>query len=274
MTLFYIGETEVKINFSFVFCVALWVFSKNLVALFVLIAVVFMHELAHAFAALLLQKRTKSIELFPFGAAANIEGIEDFASHEIIIALAGPLFSLFSGFVCYELSQFIKIPFNQEFVRYSYAVAAFNFIPAYPLDGGRVLKCFLSLFFKNGKKLALIISILISGALCTYSIIQAFNGKSGGFIVMGVFVLVAAIKALKTPQNSFFRDKIINNSKSVFLIKAFCDESVLSIYQRLMGNKYNAIVVLDKNGRIIKLVDEVELQNAMMKDPLIKIGKI
>lgn len=274
MTLFYIGETEVKINFSFVFCIVLWVLSKNLIALFILISVVLLHELAHALAAKLLQKRTKSIELFPFGAAAQIEGIEDVAAHEIIIAFAGPLFSLFSGFACAELAQIIEIPFSEEFIRYSYAVAAFNFIPAYPLDGGRVLKCLLSLLFSNGKKLALVISVLISVLLCGYSVLQAFKGKSGGFIVMGVFVLVAAIKALKTPSNSFCRDKIIKNAQSVFLVKAFYDESVLSVHKRLMGNKYNAIVVLDKEGRINKIIDEVLLTNAVLNEPLKEIGKI
>ena len=112
MTLFFIGETEVKINLSFVFCIVIWVLGKNLVALFVLALVVILHELAHALAARLLQKRTKSIEIFPFGAAAQIEGIEDFASQEIIIALAGPLFSLLCGFTCTELVKIIPVPFS------------------------------------------------------------------------------------------------------------------------------------------------------------------
>ena len=274
MTLFYVGETEVKINLSFVFCIILWTLSKNLVTVFVLALVVLLHELAHALAARLLQKRTSSIELFPFGAAAKIEGIEDFASQEIIIALAGPLFSFFSGFVCSELIKIMQIPFAEEFIKYSYAVAAFNFIPAYPLDGGRILKCILSSVLKNGKKVSLLISVAISSTLCAYSVYMLLNGKSGSFLVMGAFVLIAAIKALKTPQNPFCRDKAIKNSRAVFIIKAFCDESVLSVYQRLIGNKYNVVLILDKNGYPLKTVDEVALARFVIKEPLKEIGKI
>lgn len=273
MTLFFIGETEVKINLSFIFCIVVWVLGKNLVACFVLASVVFLHELAHALAARLLQKRTKSIELFPFGASAQIEGIEDSASQEIIIALAGPMFSLLCGFICTELIKIVSIPFAEEFIKYSYAVAAFNFIPAFPLDGGRVLKCLLSGVFKNGRKISLLISVGISTCLCLYSVCQIFSGKSGSFLVMGVFVLTAAIKALKMPKNAFNRDKIIKNSKSVYVLKAFFDESVLSVHQRLMGNKYNVVLVLDKNGHLLKMVDEFELTQAIMQDPLKKIGK-
>ncbi len=274
MTLFFIGETEIRINLSFVFCIVVWVLGKNLVALFVLALVVLLHELAHAFAARLLQKRTKSIELFPFGASAQIEGIEDFASQEIIIALAGPMFSLLCGFVCTELIKTVPIPFAEEFIKYSYAVATFNFIPAYPLDGGRVLKCLLSSVLKNGRKISLLISVGISLMLCAYSIYQILRGQSGSFLVMGVFVLVAAIKALKTPSNAFCRDKIIKNSKSVCVLKAFYDESVLSVHQRLMGNKYNVVLVLDKLGRTVKMVDEIELAQAVMQDPLKTVGKM
>ena len=102
------------------------------------------HELGHAFCARAFGYDTKRIVLTPLGGYAQID-VEDFegTEAEYYIAAAGP-------FVNFAIAGML-IPFaffNIEHTRYlmmlNAAIALFNLVPAYPLDGGRMLRCLLT----------------------------------------------------------------------------------------------------------------------------------
>lgn len=263
MKLCQIGQTEIKINYSFFVCVFLWVISGNVVPLFCLTTAVLLHECAHAVTAAMLKKQVNSIELYIFGGAARIDGLDDAAS-EIIIALAGPLWSFACGYI---FSQFGKI-FPQELVKYSYSVAMFNLIPAYPLDGGRIFASVSEMLFSGGEKIAKRISVAIAALICAYGVYQAVKGISDNCFVMGVFILTASIQSLKQPKNVFLRK---NNSNDVQIIKAGESETVLAVSKRISGRKYCLISVCDSQGRLKFIIDEYTLRESMIKNPLMQM---
>ena len=102
------------------------------------------HELGHAFCARAFGYDTKRVVITPLGGYAQID-VEDFegTEAEYYIAAAGP-------FVNFAIAGML-IPFaffNVEHTRYlmmlNAAIALFNLVPAYPLDGGRMLRCLLT----------------------------------------------------------------------------------------------------------------------------------
>lgn len=117
---------------------------------------VLLHELSHSIVAKAKKIDVKSITLFFFGGVAGIEKEDIKASSEFLMAIAGPLFSIFLGFI-FLLSNLHSInPIWSAISKYLYQInfilAGFNLLPGYPLDGGRAFRAILYGIFKDLKK--------------------------------------------------------------------------------------------------------------------------
>ena len=120
-------------------------------------ASVLLHELGHSYMALRDGVPVRSVTLYLFGGLAQIEREPDSASSELRIAVAGPLTSLaLAGFfgILFLLDR--AVPFmaapSAWLMRINFMLAAFNMIPGFPLDGGRVLRALVWGWTKSLKK--------------------------------------------------------------------------------------------------------------------------
>ena len=177
-----------------------------LVAMLCLFASLLLHELAHSIVAKHLGVPIHGITLFLFGGVAEIESEPQSAQIEFWVAIAGPVmsFSLALGF--WSLSWITEISSASEIVTEVLSYLAtinlilglFNLAPAFPLDGGRVLRAYL--WHKNGDLLKATETAAKSGAVFAYvlmalGIMALFQGAvitALWQIMIGGFVLVAA----------------------------------------------------------------------------------
>jgi Zn-dependent protease len=120
----------------------------------VLFASVVAHELAHALVARRFGVRTSAITLFLFGGVATLEEEPTSPKADALVALAGPALSAALAVVAFALlfavDRFVPgrigtaLGYLGTYVALANAVlAVFNLIPAYPMDGGRVLRALL-----------------------------------------------------------------------------------------------------------------------------------
>lgn len=106
------------------------------------------HELAHSLVANRLGQPVRRITLFIFGGMAHLSREPSNATAEVQIAVAGPLTSLALGalfWVCKRVAAGIGLPLLWAAVfKYlafvNVALALFNLLPGFPLDGGRILR--------------------------------------------------------------------------------------------------------------------------------------
>ncbi|WP_424000900.1 site-2 protease family protein [Haloarcula salina] len=117
------------------------------VGLFVSVA---LHELGHAWAAMRYGLRVESITLWILGGLASLEAMPKEWNRELVIALAGPAVSVLVGVGCY--AALFALPASAQVTLFlvgwlavtNLLLAVFNMLPAFPMDGGRVLRALLS----------------------------------------------------------------------------------------------------------------------------------
>ncbi len=123
---------------------------------------VLLHELGHSVVALRYGVPVRSITLFIFGGVSQIEAEPPNAMGEFLIAVAGPLVSVALGFIFYGLESALRsatapLAGLTQYLSYiNFALAAFNLIPGYPLDGGRVLRAIVWAITNNLRRATLV----------------------------------------------------------------------------------------------------------------------
>jgi Zn-dependent protease/CBS domain-containing protein len=124
-----------------------------------LFVIVTMHEYGHALAARRYGIPTRDITLLPIGGVARLERMPKEPRHELVIALAGPAVNAALAALLYVVlvatgglpdeiapadERFFSRTLLQQLLDWNVMLAAFNLIPAFPLDGGRVLRAALA----------------------------------------------------------------------------------------------------------------------------------
>lgn len=119
--------------------------AKGLVASLLFFVSILLHELGHALVARRFGLRTQSITLFVFGGVARLEKDPEDGRSEFWMAVAGPVVSVALAGLFFLASSLPALgPSSQAVSRYlafiNLVVGLFNLIPAFPLDGGRILR--------------------------------------------------------------------------------------------------------------------------------------
>jgi Zn-dependent protease/CBS domain-containing protein len=146
------------IGLSYLGAGAGWVASLTGVALVLCVfGIVVLHELGHALAARRFGIRTRDITLYPIGGVASLERVPEQPAEELIVALAGPAVNAVLGAVLYaalllkgdpidaSALPLVGGPFLVKLFFVNITIGIFNLIPAFPMDGGRVLRSLLAL---------------------------------------------------------------------------------------------------------------------------------
>ena len=163
-----------------------------------------LHELSHSLLARSHGLPVREITLFALGGVSQIERNPASARTEFWMAFVGPLASMVIGFGCLGLRGLVGRPSTPAYAMFSWlgyinlGLAAFNLIPGYPLDGGRILRA--ALWWKNGDaerstRTAARTGQIVGTLFIAAGIVQFFGGAGfGGLWIafIGWFLLQAA----------------------------------------------------------------------------------
>jgi stage IV sporulation protein FB len=175
-------KTPVRIHFLFWLLALGAVLTGQFAQLLTLFLIVIIHEFGHMVVARYYNWRITEMTILPFGGVVQIDspGKED-PKEELLIALAGPMSNLFMIGIALLMGWFDiwKTEWVYFFTYGNAAIACFNLLPVYPLDGGRILQVFLSMIFPFRK--AILVS-LYSG-ICILLLLLSLSWFN---IVLGV----------------------------------------------------------------------------------------
>ena len=261
--------------------------------LFVFIAatlVALQHELAHALCAAKRGYKLNRVVLMPYGAVidGDVHGFS--LSDELIIAAAGPLCNGLTavGFLALWWCFPALYPYTDTAFYLSLSIGLVNLLPAYPLDGGRILKAFLSkgLGEEKARKICKAFSFFISASMLTFFFLFLFDGKRNFSLLL--FALFILFGNLGGKTRSAFYEKISYSSESDFLRGAeikkvavgesFPLKKTLRFFER---GRWVCFEVYEKSGRKIAEISQAEIAewfesdaySAKISDFLLKRGK-
>src|SRR6185312_3707915 len=140
-----------------------------------------LHELAHSLVAKSNGLQVREITLFALGGVSQIEKNPTSAKLEFWMALVGPLASVIIGAFCVACARVLGKPSSSPITAMllwlgyiNFTLAAFNLIPGYPLDGGRVLRAVI--WWKTG-----------NADRSTHLAARTGQGVAFAFILLGIF---------------------------------------------------------------------------------------
>lgn len=174
---------------------------------FTLVLIVFAcvlgHELTHSVAARFYGIRVPEITLYPIGGVASMGSIPKEPVKELVISAVGPAFNfVLAGVLYFPLLAWLgpDVLFSPSLASWPQTVAnafwinpllgLFNLIPAFPMDGGRILRS--SLAFKMSHRKATGISALVGQFFAIIFILLGFWKQSWMLAFVGLYVYISA----------------------------------------------------------------------------------
>ena len=165
-------------------------------------ACVVLHEYGHALMARRMGVKTRDIILTPIGGLARLEGMPRTPKHEFLITIAGPLVNLVIALLALIYLWIRGLPlypkqlsdFSQNLLWMNVILFAFNLLPAFPMDGGRILRSTLATFL--GHELATTIAVILGKMFAVAFIIWGIWKQQYGSVLIGGFVYYSAMNEL------------------------------------------------------------------------------
>jgi Zn-dependent protease/predicted transcriptional regulator len=235
-----------------------------------LAASIVIHELAHSLVARAYGMTIKGITLFALGGAAELEDEPPTPRAEFFMAVAGPAMSIVLAIVFWLLSGALAaagLPMPLVTVigylaMINVILALFNLVPAFPLDGGRMLRAMLW-GWRGDMRWATRIAANIGGAfgvaLILLGILNAFSGNLVGgmwFALIGLFVRAAAAGSYQQLVTKQVLGHIpVRTAMTKQVVSAPADATIADLVDDYFLGRNLKLVPVIAGGRPVGLVD-------------------
>jgi Zn-dependent protease/predicted transcriptional regulator len=240
--------------------------------------IIVLHELGHAMAARYYGIPTKDITLLPIGGVARLERMPEKPVQELVVALAGPavnvVLAVFFGALLFlqgppRLEQVLTLSaglVGQLFL-INVGLVLFNMLPAFPMDGGRVLRALLAMWL--GSSRATQIAARVGQAMAIVFALVGLFGVPGLFernlmlVLLAVFVWIGAREEASAVRT---RSGLAGVSVGALMVRQFAAvspddplETVVGYARRTFQQDFPVVV----SGRMIGLLGREDLQRGM-----------
>lgn len=240
-------------------------------ALFILtlFACVVLHEFGHALTAKKYGIPTRDITLYPIGGVASLDRMPEKPAQELAVAVAGPAVNVVIAGILYiflfstdqllpisEIDHMSGDNFWFNIMAANVILAVFNLIPAFPMDGGRVLRAVLA--FNMDKLKATTIAARVGQLL---AIVFVFLGFFSNFwlVFIGLFIFLGA--GAEAVQEST-KSALIGYTASDVLIQKYTRLSPMETLEKavqLLQNTQDQGFVVVENDQAIGVLTRKEL---------------
>lgn len=224
---------------------------------------IFLHEIAHLIAAIMIGLAPSKIVFFPFGVNLKLKNnIINSLSDEIILYLSGPLLSVILAIlsIFYLKNQYIRL-----FYYNNIGLFIFNILPILPMDGGILIKKILcaGVGYRKSKKILNFTSFILITVLITIQIYMLYKNKFNFSILLITIFLIGNIFTNKEKYNieftrelMFYKQKDRNKIKKVKAYQIKCDANYKELAKEFSRCNHYIIFKENKKGEIREILTE------------------
>jgi len=276
--------TDVKVHFTFLLLVAWWAISgyqeggpsgavHATVLLLSLFTCVTLHEFGHILMARRFGVRTPDVILLPIGGVARLERIPDKPKEELLIALAGPFVTLVLAAVFYgwlvltgqpitPSDELAHAPLVVALLVMNVILLVFNLIPAFPMDGGRVLRALLA--SKLGFVRATRIAASIGQGLAIPAGVYGLFKPEPMLVLIALFVFLGAATEAAAVETRMAGEGIRIEQMMVTRFETIPIHARLRLaVDLLLSGEQREFPVVDNTGRVEGLLTRESLIKAL-----------
>ena len=293
LPIFRIAGIQLRIHLTFLLLI-LWlafgyyheggsaVAVARVIFILLLFACVVLHEFGHALAAKAFGINTPDITLLPIGGVARLERMPEEPVQELIIAVAGPavnviiaacLFLVIGARGLFEQATVEGNDLIAQLLTINVTLVLFNLLPAFPMDGGRVLRALLATRLSYARATQIAASI---GQGCAF--VFGFIGLLWNpfLIFIALFVYIGASQEAALAQ---MRDVSRRFPVSSAMIREFRTLTISATLQEavdaLLATSQHDFPVVDESGNVAGVLTRHDLIAALRKDdPTIRVGDV
>lgn len=279
-----IAGTEIRIHFTFLLFL-IWIFAANYAAgggtaawtstifIILLFGCVLLHEYGHILTARAFGVATPDVTLLPIGGVARLERIPEEPYQEFLVAIAGPAVNVVIAFALVAFAGAKLDPQHLAAVGsagvsmvdrlaiVNIFLVVFNLIPAFPMDGGRVLRALLAipLGFVRATQIAATIGQVLAFA---FGIIGLFYSPI--LILIAIFVyLAASSEAHLVALRSMSRGVPVGAAMMTQFVTLAPDDEIEHAVQTLLRTSQGEFPVVDAAGKPVGLLSRNDLIRAI-----------
>ena len=252
--------------------------------LLVLFFCVLLHEFGHALTARRFGVQTQDIILLPIGGIARLNRLPEQPLQELLVALAGPAVNFGIALLLFPLWRALGEGSPWIIQSWLYAhldagsmllsliqlnvlLGVFNLVPAFPMDGGRILRALMAIPF--GRFRATQIAVRIGQGMAVLLIAFAIWKLDPVAAFVGIFVFVTAAGEYQTIRYEQWLQHITTGAVCRRNFAIVSPDTPLALpAEKLLRGEVHHFVVQDENGEPTGILTEEQVQNAMEKNDL------
>jgi Zn-dependent protease/CBS domain-containing protein len=249
--------------------------AEGLLFILGLFGCVLLHEFGHALAARRFGIRTPDITLLPIGGVARLQRMPDQPWQELVVAVAGPLVNVvLAALLIFVLGQqstwdhFERL--NQpgaamlaKLASVNVMLVVFNLIPAFPMDGGRVLRALLALVLPYGR--ATQIAAWIGQALAfVFGFIGLFTNPMLIFIAFFIF-LGAQQEAALAQIKDVSLNLPVSEAMVTHLVRLPPEATLDDAVEALLRTSQHEFPVVDEAERVLGVLTRDDMIAALKR---------
>ena len=245
-----------------------------------LFAIVVLHELGHALTARRYGIHTRDIILLPIGGVARLERMPRIPRQELLVALAGPAVNVVLAGVLYAVLRasggvptdgfymmegvFSIRAFLAQLVGVNIVLALFNLLPAFPMDGGRVLRAVLAMRMRSYARATEIAARVGRVLAFVLGLAGMFWVQNPMWVLIALFVWLGAASEAAAVQTSSTLDGVPIEELMIRDVHVLAPTEPLSRAVRLTLDGFQQdFPVLDGAGAVVGVLTRADLLRAL-----------
>lgn len=250
------------------------------VLILLLFVCVVLHEFGHALMAKAFGINTPDITLLPIGGVARLERMPEEPAQELAIAAAGPMVNViialgaFAGGARFHYPPALQHGFISGILTINVVLFLFNLLPAFPMDGGRVLRALLAIRIPYARATQVAANVGQG-----FAFVFGFCGllTTNPFLVfIAFFVYIGASQEAALAQMRDVSRRFPVSSAMVREFRTLGENATLEeAVDALLATSQHDFPVMDGNGSVAGLLTRHDLIAALRKnDPALRVGHV